>query len=299
MVDFNTRVFTEDDGKIIGAEITVYSDSGDKIGLIDVADAETLEEMQTQLAVIDETYFTEARLATILANTNENTVINATKLSGFLSSDFAKVSDLSSYAPVSHSHSKSQITDFYDYQIYASAYNVNIDGSVNITVKVTNRATGNPVVGVTVPVLKNNSSWKSGTTGVNGTFSLSYTADTWGITTFSAKTQNCQINVTGWKKVQTALNSNNNHVDIYSDGKLVTFTINTNNLTVIKGQATQITTFNTAYAPIYVTAIPTIQNALNIIAIIEGGGIIKIKNETDTNGNMWGTITVPLKAPLY
>ena len=200
MVDFNTRVFTEDDGKIIGAEITVYSDSGDKIGLIDVADAETLEEMQTQLAVIDETYFTEARLATILANTNENTVINATKLSGFLSSDFAKVSDLSSYAPVNHSHSKSQITDLYDYQIYASAYNVNIDGSVNITVKVTNRATGNPVVGVTVPVLKNNSSWKSGTTGVNGTFSLSYTADTWGITTFSANNNSIQINVQGWRK---------------------------------------------------------------------------------------------------
>ena len=203
MVDFNTRVFTEDDGKIIGAEITVYSDSGDKIGLIDVADAETLEEMQTQLAVIDETYFTEARLATILAHTNENTVINATKLSGFLSSDFAKVSDLSSYAPVSHSHTKSQITDLYDYQIYASAYNVNIDGSVNITVKVTNRATGNPVVGVTVPVLKNNSSWRSGTTGVNGTFSLSYTADTWGLTTFSAKTANTQIHVTGWKQINT------------------------------------------------------------------------------------------------
>ena len=227
MVDFNTRVFTEDDGKIIGAEITVYSDSGDKIGLIDVADAETLEEMQTQLAVIDETYFTEARLATILANTNENTVINATKLSGFLSSDFAKVSDLSSYAPVSHSHSKSQITDLYDYQIYASAYNVNIDGSVNITVKVTNRATGNPVVGVTVPVLKNNSSWRSGTTGVNGTFSLSYTADTWGLTTFSANIQSTHILVTGWKHVGLLTTG----VNLYTNGKQGKLTINNGSVT--------------------------------------------------------------------
>lgn len=199
MVDFNTRVFTEDDGKIIGAEITVYSDSGDKIGLIDVADAETLEEMQTQLAVIDETYFTEARLATILANTNENTVINATKLNGFLSSDFAKVSQLSAYALLSHTHSKSQITDLYDYQIYANNYNVNIGSSVTITVKVTNRATGNPVIGVSVPVLKNNAAWQSGTTGVNGTFSLSYTTDTFGLTTFSAQNASTQIRAKGWK----------------------------------------------------------------------------------------------------
>ena len=34
MVDFNTRIFSEDDGKIIGAEITVYSDSGNKIGTL-------------------------------------------------------------------------------------------------------------------------------------------------------------------------------------------------------------------------------------------------------------------------
>ena len=156
MVDFNTRIFTEDDGKIIGAEITVLSTSGDNLGSISVANAETLAEMQAQLAVIDETYFTEERLEEILANISENTSINATKLNGFLSSDFAKVSQLSNYAPVSHNHNINQINGLYDYQIYASNYNVNIDSTVNIIVKVTNRATGNPVVGVTVPVLKNN-----------------------------------------------------------------------------------------------------------------------------------------------
>ena len=199
MVDFNTRIFTEDDGKIIGAEITVLSTSGDNLGSISVANAETLAEMQAQLAVIDETYFTEERLEEILANISENTPINATKLNGFLSSDFAKVSQLSNYAPVSHNHNINQINGLYDYQIYASNYNVNIDSTVNIIVKVTNRATGNPVVGVTVPVLKNNETWQSGTTGVNGTFSLSYTADTWGLTTFSANSSNAQIKVTGWK----------------------------------------------------------------------------------------------------
>ena len=100
MVDFNTRIYSEDDGKIIGAEITVYSDSGNKLGSISVADAETLQEMQAQLALIDETYFTEERLEEILANISEATAINATRLNGFLSSDFAKASQLSNYAPV-------------------------------------------------------------------------------------------------------------------------------------------------------------------------------------------------------
>lgn len=68
--------------------------------------------------------------------------------------------------------------------------------------KVTNRATGNPVVGVTVPVLKNNETWQSGTTGVNGTFSLTYTADTWGLVMFSTNTNSVQINVGGWRVVQ-------------------------------------------------------------------------------------------------
>jgi len=202
MVDFNTRIFSEDDGKIIGAEITVYSDSGNKIGNISVADAETLEEMQAQLAVIDETYFTEARLQAILANTNENTPINATTLSGFLSSDFAKVSQLSNYAPLSHNHTKNQITDLYNYQITANKYNVDIDTDVTITVKVTNQL-GNPVVGVTVPVLKDNQTWRSGTTGVNGTFSLTYTADTWGLVMFSASSSNCQVDIQGWRILNT------------------------------------------------------------------------------------------------
>jgi hypothetical protein len=218
MVEFDTRVFSEDDGKIIGAEVTVYSDSGDKIGLIDIADATTLAEMQDALAQIDETYFTEERLQEILTNSSENTVINATKLNGYPSSSFAKVTDLSNYAAASHTHSKSQITDLYDYQIYASSYNVNIDSSVTITVKVTNRATGNPVVGVSVPVLKNNSSWQSGTTGVNGTFTLSYTADSWGITTFSANNMNTQIKVTGWKTYR-----NDNSYKIFYDDKFVKF----------------------------------------------------------------------------
>lgn len=221
MVQFNTRVYTEQEGQIIGAEVTVYSDSGDRIGVIDVADATTLNELKAQLAVIDETYFTEERLQAILANSQETNNINATSLNGFISSDFAKVSQLSSYAPVSHNHTKKQITDLYNYQITASKYNVDIDTDVTITVKVTNQQ-GNPVVGVTVPVLKDNQSWKSGTTGVNGTFSLTYTADTWGLVMFSANTSNIQCNVTGWRQYY-----NDSNYSVKYNNELVNVVIHT------------------------------------------------------------------------
>ena len=199
MVNFDTRVFSEEGGQVIGAEVTVYSDEGDKIGNIAITDAESIEDLERKLAVIDETYFTEARLRAILENSSETEDINATSLSGFLSSDVAKVSQLSNYAPVSHNHSVRQVTDLYNYQITANKYNVDIDSTVTITVKVTNSA-GQPVVGANVYVLKDNSSWRSGQTGVNGTVSWSYTADTWGLITFSANNSNTQINVKGWRQ---------------------------------------------------------------------------------------------------
>ena len=201
MVNFDTRVFSEEEGQVIGAEVTVYSDNGDKIGNIAITDAESIKELQQQLAVIDETYFTEERLEAILANSQEANQINATTLSGFNSSDFAKVNQLAAYAPVTHNHVKSQITDLYNYQITASKYNVDIDTDVTITVKVTNQL-GQPVVGSNVPVLKDNETWKSGTTGVNGTFSLTYTADSWGLVMFSTNNTNIQIKVSGLKLIK-------------------------------------------------------------------------------------------------
>lgn len=297
MVDYKIRVFNEDDGKIIGAEVTFFSDSGDKLGVIDVADAETLHDMQEQLAVIDETYFTEERLVSILANTNEDTTINATKLSGFLSSDFAKVSDLSSYAPLSHSHSKSQITDLYDYQIYASAYNMNIDGSVNITVKVTNRATGNPVVGVAVPVLKDNSSWKSGTTGVNGTFSFSYTANKWGITTFSAKMQSIQILVTGWRHVGTLTSG----VNLYTNGKQGKLVIDLPSYTTRSAEH-RLCVLPESYIPLnyHRNIMMDSTDVLNVVLTPSSRNVMLISNALsgDTYTNIGNTIVYDLATPV-
>ena len=198
MVDFKTRIFTESDNDIIGAEVIVFSDQGTRIGSIEIANAEDLNALREQLEVIDETYFDETRLNAVLANSQESTTINATSISGYSSSDLAKVSQLSGYALTNHTHVKTSITDLYNYSISCSNYNPTIDTDISVTVKVTNQA-GNPVVGHTVSILKNNSSWKSGTTGSNGEFTTTYTCSEWGLTTFSANNTNIQVNVTGFK----------------------------------------------------------------------------------------------------
>ena len=200
MVDFKTRIFTESDNDIIGAEVIVFSDQGTRIGSIEIANAEDLNALREQLEVIDETYFDETRLNAVLANSQESTTINATSISGYSSSDLAKVSQLSGYALTNHTHVKTSITDLYNYSISCSNYNPTIDTDISVTVKVTNQA-GNPVVGHTVSILKNNSSWKSGTTGSNGEFTTTYTCSEWGIINFSANTVSSQIRVTGSKKV--------------------------------------------------------------------------------------------------
>lgn len=198
MVDFKTRIFTESDNDIIGAEVIVFSDQGTRIGSIEIANAEDLNALREELEVIDETYFDETRLNAVLANSQESTTINATSISGYSSSDLAKVSQLSDYALTNHTHVKTSITDLYNYSISCSNYNPTIDTDISVTVKVTNQA-GNPVVGHTVSILKNNSSWKSGTTGSNGEFTTTYTCSEWGLTTFSANNVSLQIKVKGFK----------------------------------------------------------------------------------------------------
>lgn len=198
MVDFKTRIFNEDDGQIIGAEVLVYSDNGNKIGTIDIADATTLNELKQQLQLIDETYFTEERLKSILANQYEDTSINATKLNGFVSSEFAKVSQLNNYALSNHTHVKANITNLYDYGITATNYNPNIDTDINIIVTVRD-SRGNLAIGQPVEILKNNESWKIGTTNSLGQFVATYNCSEWGLVTFSANTKSCQVHVSGWR----------------------------------------------------------------------------------------------------
>ena len=155
--------------------------------------------------------------------------------------------DLSNY------YTKGELDELipYNYQITASKYNVDINTDVTITVKITNQL-GQPVVGVTVPVLKDNETWQSGTTGVNGTFSLTYTADTWGLVMFSTNSANIQINVKGWKTVQTT-----DRFTVKSNGRMVSIRCNQLSNSGEVGTEYTLGTLNTGYRPTNPITIPT------------------------------------------
>lgn len=270
MVDFKTRIFTESDNDIIGAEVIVFSDQGTRIGSIEIANAEDLNALREQLEVIDETYFDETRLNAVLANSQESTTINATSISGYSSSDLAKVSQLSGYALTNHTHVKTSITDLYNYSISCSNYNPTIDTDISVTVKVTNQA-GNPVVGHTVSILKNNSSWKSGTTGSNGEFTTTYTCSEWGLITFSANTVNKQILVKGYKTIK---NDSGIRVRVNGDSVecriVISSTTFTTSFTQFTGQ-----TIPEGYRPNTTITMPSYSNTNLLVAVQPNGNIMR------------------------
>ena len=286
MVDFKTRIFTESDNDIIGAEVIVFSDQGTRIGSIEIANAEDLNALREQLEVIDETYFDETRLNAVLANSQESTTINATSISGYSSSDLAKVSQLSGYALTNHTHVKTSITDLYNYSISCSNYNPTIDTDISVTVKVTNQA-GNPVVGHTVSILKNNSSWKSGTTGSNGEFTTTYTCSEWGLTTFSANTMYNQIKVTGFKKV---LNNITYALWVDESTKTAVVLANRSNVTIGAGDGFNYNDFKipSNYRPTTNSFVTVGRTTPNVINYIWTDGTVGIYNNGSqmTNANI-------------
>ena len=116
------------------------------------------------------------------------------------------------YAPLSHNHVLDDITDYLVTSISCDNYNPTIDGTVTVTVFVGD-SDGNGVQGVSVPVTASSGNFTklngasitaastvTGTTGVNGTFTLIYSCSEWGLITFSAKNHNTlQILVKGYK----------------------------------------------------------------------------------------------------
>lgn len=282
MVDFKTRIFTESDNDIIGAEVIVFSDQGTRIGSIEIANAEDLNALREELEVIDETYFDETRLNAVLANSQESTTINATSISGYSSSDLAKVSQLSGYALTNHTHVKTSITDLYNYSISCSNYNPTIDTDISVTVKVTNQA-GNPVVGHTVSILKNNSSWKSGTTGSNGEFTTTYTCSEWGLITFSASNEKLQCNVTGFREIQHNITY---YLYVDESQRLAQIRVNRSNVTITTGDGFKYNDFSipSKYRPTQNSFAPIGRTAPTILNYVWSNGVIGIYNNS---GSTW------------
>lgn len=92
---FETKIYEyTTDEKIIGAEVVVYSEDGDKIDSIIVTDETKLQELEEALETIDETYVQYSNLETLLENLDESTTINATKLNGHQGDAFVLLTDL-------------------------------------------------------------------------------------------------------------------------------------------------------------------------------------------------------------
>ena len=105
MVTFKCNIYNEEEetGKIIGAEVIVYNDTGDLIDTIEITDAKRLQELEDKLDTLDSTYLTYDEVIEILSNSAENIIINATLLNGLASDDFAKKNHThNEYASLAH-----------------------------------------------------------------------------------------------------------------------------------------------------------------------------------------------------
>lgn len=95
-------------------------------------------------------------------------------------------------------HTKIQV--YSDSEYTTPSYNINIDGTAYIKVKLFD-FNGDPVVGESVTLYYDDAtSIYTGSTDGNGEISTSHTCSEWGIHTFSTKTQTTQVKVDGWKE---------------------------------------------------------------------------------------------------
>ena len=105
MVNYKVRAFYEKDSGSVGADVVIYSDTGDVIDTILVTTQGQYNQLISRLDGIDDTYMDLNELKEVLKNTGDSLIeINATKFNGYGINDFSRYNhkhdDL--YAPLSH-----------------------------------------------------------------------------------------------------------------------------------------------------------------------------------------------------
>ena len=99
-------MYYEKDNETIGAEVKLYSDTGENIDNILITSESKFRELADKILDIDETYIDKAELISILVNAQSELQINATKLNGYSPNDFARtVHSHDTYAQTNHSSS--------------------------------------------------------------------------------------------------------------------------------------------------------------------------------------------------
>lgn len=196
-------------------------------------------------------------------------------------------------------------------KIVASDYNPNIDSTITVTVTVKD-VYDDPVENESVQVTCNigkftklNGSTISdtqsvtGNTDSNGQFTLTYSCSEWGLATFSAKNHNTQINVKGWKQVQTYLTG---RLTVYTDGKNgflkiggLFYPASTNHL---------LETISSEYKPLYHKIVMASDvyasqgQYQDVIRFLTSGELYIVSNGSGTH-NVYTSIFYPLANPLY
>ncbi len=89
-MEFETNVTSRDDeGHIIGADVNFFDDSGNAVHRVVICEEQQLQDLIDTIESLDTAFVRPAELETILQNTAETTVINATTLNDMNSGDFA------------------------------------------------------------------------------------------------------------------------------------------------------------------------------------------------------------------
>lgn len=242
MVHFETEVYHREGNTIIGAEVIVYSDEGDRIGNIKITNESDYNALVDRIDGLGDEFvtFNEGSsiagdtIETILANLQETTTINATKLGGLQSDQFSKPG---------HTHNKNEITNLYNYDIYLNKYNAEPGAQVKLTVKVT-KQNGTGVANEVLNIKKNGAIWKSTVrTNANGVYQTTFTADDLGVTTFSVGNQKVQLLTqdTTWKTIYS-----NSYITLQKKNDRVRLFINTDYTVSVTGSWRTIHTFNEA-----------------------------------------------------
>ncbi|MCR5026984.1 MAG: hypothetical protein K6A34_06055 [Methanobrevibacter sp.] len=105
-MEFETNVTSKDDaGNIIGADVNFYDDSGNVVHKVVICEEQQLQDLIDKINALDTAYVRPEQLTNILANTAENTEINATKLNDLNSGSFALREHTHNYCEKNHASS--------------------------------------------------------------------------------------------------------------------------------------------------------------------------------------------------
>lgn len=86
MVEFKSKIYYEEDNQVIGAEITVYSEEGDRIDSIKVTNEKDYNSLVNQIETLSEDFVSIDNLQSEIDKLN----IDSNTLNGFSSADFAR-----------------------------------------------------------------------------------------------------------------------------------------------------------------------------------------------------------------